>query len=473
MIAPSEKSKETTLTDGGKPVAANSEIRRLGVLAEFSSPQELIEAAKRLKEAGFSKLEAFTPFPIHGIDGILGIKKTPLPWFALAAGVIGGVTALAFQWWTNAIDYPYIVSGKPIFSLPANIPVTFEVVILLAALATFFGMLMLNGLPRLSNPLLRNESFRRVTDDGFFLMVEADDERYANNTAELLLDITPASHVEEVEDTSVEAPVPRVLKLSAAVLCSLALIPPLMVAKARVTTSDKPRIHNFFDMDFQPKFKSQTTSSLFADGRAARPRVQGTIPRGSSLLEDERFVYGIEPETQDKTDTTTIEVTVERAGQEATDPVGGSGQAKESPTAETDQEPAAPTTLPNYVERVPMEANEALLREGRTQFNIHCAVCHGKAGYGNGLASQRALELEQGTWVPPTSLHSPHLFEQPDGQLFNSITNGVRKMPAYGHQIAPRERWAIVAYMRALQRSQKASIDDVPEDYRPTLREFN
>ena len=460
MIAQIEEGRDTTTIDGDAPVAPKSETRRLGTLAEFASPPELMKAANQLKDAGFSKLEAFTPFPIHGIDDVLGIKKSPLPWFALAAGVVGGVSALGFQWWTNTIDYPYIISGKPMFSLPANIPVTFEVVILLAAFATFFGMLMLNGLPRLSNPLLRNERLRRVTNDGFFLMVEADDEKYAEDTAELLLDLTDASHVEEIEDTTVEAPIPRVLKLTAVVACSLALIPPLLVAKARVTPSDKPRIHNFFDMDFQPKFKSQTTSSLFADGRAARPRVQGTIPRGSQLVEDQRFVYGIEPDGSDDraeaaaASQSTIEVAI---------------QTK----SETNTELQEASELPNYVDRVPMEVNEALLREGRTQFNIHCAVCHGKAGYGNGLASQRALELEQGTWVPPTSLHSPHLFDQPDGQLFNSITNGVRKMPAYGHQIAPRERWAIVAYIRALQRSQQATIDDVPEDYRPTLREFN
>lgn len=460
MTASTDDQKEIGNDEVGEATATVNKPRRLGLLAEFSSPDELITAAKSLQSEGFTKLEAFTPFPIHGIDDVLGIAKSPLPWFALGAGIIGGVSALAFQWWTNAVDYPYIISGKPMFSLPANIPVTFEVVILLAAFATFFGMLMLNGLPKLANPLLRNERFRRVTNDHFFLLVEADDERYADNTAELVLDLTDASHVEEIEDTSSETPIPRVLKLTAAVLCSIALIPPLMIAKARATKSDQPRVHNFFDMDFQPKFKSQTTSALFADGRAARPRVEGTIPRGSSLVKDPRFVYGIEPEvpSDEPNDGTsaganaTIEVAIQ------TDAAEGVNSGSETP---------------NYVARVPMAVDEALLREGRTQFNIHCAVCHGKAGYGNGLASQRALELEQGTWVPPTSLHSPHLFEQPDGQIFNSITNGVRKMPAYGHQIAPRERWAIVAYIRALQRSQQATIDDVPEDYRPTLREFN
>jgi len=465
MIASSHEGKNTS-------AEIAEETRRtqcLGLLAEFESAGELVAAAKKLRNEGFSKLEAFTPFPVHGIDDVLGIPKSPLPWFALAAGIVGGVSALAFQWWTNAVAYPYIISGKPMFSLPANVPVAFEVIILLAAFATFFGMLILNGLPGLSNPLLHNDKFRRATNDGFCLMVAADDESYAEGTAELILDATNASHVEQIEGTVVKTPIPRVLILSGAVLLSLALIPPLLVAKARVTTSDKPRIHNFFDMDFQPKFKSQTESSLFADGRAARPRLQGTIPRGSFLLEDPRFAFGIEPHGEELASRTnpTAEVALQ---------VGDGGQrSNNSPGAGQDEGIAtssnAATT--NYVDRVPVEVDEAFLRVGRTQFNIHCSICHGKAGYGNGLVSQRALKLQQGTWVPPTSLHSPHLFQQPDGQLFNSITNGVRKMPAYGHQIAPRERWAIVAYIRALQRSQKSTIDDVPEDYRPTLREFN
>ena len=126
-----------------------------------------------------------------------------------------------------------------------------------------------------------------------------------------------------------------------------------------------------------------------------------------------------------------------------------------------------------WVADVPMLVTTDLMERGRQRFDIHCAVCHGKAGYGNGLASQRALELEQGTWILPTSLHSPHVSAQPAGQVFNSITNGVRKMPAYGHQIPIEDRWAIVLYMQALQRSQQASLDDVPEKMRTKLREMN
>ena len=422
------------------------ERESLGVLAEYRSPHELVNAAKSLREDGFTEMEAFSPFPVHGIDEALGIKGSRLPWMVLTSGVFGGAVALWFQWWTNTIDYPYIISGKPFFSLPANIPVTFEFTILMSAFAAFFGMLLLNGLPRLANPLLANERFRKVTDDGFFLLIKPADKEHASSVASVVRDRTSASSVEELTFEKKSERLPRYVGMAAAVLVSAALLPPLMVAKARATTSDKPRFHNFFNMDFQPKFKSQTDSTLFADGRAMRPRVEGTMPRGGLEL-DSRFYFGVE-------ESDGLLHTVKQVGQQ----LDGS--------AESDLQP-------NYVKTVPVPVDEEMLSRGRTQFNIHCSACHGKAGYGNGLVSQRAIELEQGTWVPPTSLHSPHLLDQPDGQIFNSITNGVRKMSAYGHQVPPEDRWAIIAYIRALQRSQNASLEDVPEDYRQKLREFN
>ena len=106
-------------------------------------------------------------------------------------------------------------------------------------------------------------------------------------------------------------------------------------------------------------------------------------------------------------------------------------------------------------------------------YKTHCAVCHGTAGFGDGMVAKRADELAQlgkANWTPPTSLHEDVVRLRPDGHLFNTITNGIRNMPAYGSQIAVEDRWAIVAYVRALQRSQNARVEDVPEDLRPTLR---
>ncbi|MCH2594435.1 MAG: DUF3341 domain-containing protein [Pirellulales bacterium] len=405
-------------------------------LAEFQSQGMLIHAARELRLSGYTQLDAFTPFPIHELDDALGVKPTRLPWLVLGAGLTGGIAALAFQWWTNAVDYPMLISGKPLFSLPANIPVTFEVIILAAALTAFFGMLAINGLPKLANPLFRSPRFTRATTDGFFLSVDAQDEQFDADATKVVLERAGATFVEQITAEPNPQSMPRTILMTTAVLGSLALLPPVFIASARSTTSDKPRLHNFFNMDFQPKFKSQTTTKLFDDGRAMRPRVGGTIPRGSLALSPE-LELGYEP---------------------------------------TSPESDSSETLPNdrnWVADVPMPLTTQFMERGRQRFDIHCAVCHGKAGYGNGLASQRALELEQGTWVLPTSLHSPHVIAQPAGQLFNSITNGVRKMPAYGHQIPVEDRWAIVLYMQALQRSQQASLEDVPETIKTKLREMN
>ena len=113
------------------------------------------------------------------------------------------------------------------------------------------------------------------------------------------------------------------------------------------------------------------------------------------------------------------------------------------------------------------------MRRGRQRYNIVCATCHGRAGDGDGPVSVRALALEQGTWVPPTSIHADHVRKQPAGKLFSTITNGVRKMPGYGDQISPEDRWAIVLYLRALQRTRDAAPDDLTPEELAKLRELN
>ena len=171
-----------------------------GLLAEFASPQDLVRAAARVREAGYTKWDAHTPFPVHGLDGAMGVRTTRLPFLVLAAGVVGCTGGLLMQWWMNAVDYPIIISGKPFNSLPADIPVTFELTVLLASLTAFIGMLVLNNLPRFSHPLFRNGAFRRVTSDAFFLAIEAADPRFDREKTEQLLVSERATHVSPVED---------------------------------------------------------------------------------------------------------------------------------------------------------------------------------------------------------------------------------------------------------------------------------
>lgn len=103
-----------------------------------------------------------------------------------------------------------------------------------------------------------------------------------------------------------------------------------------------------------------------------------------------------------------------------------------------------------------------LMKRGQQRFNIYCSTCHGLEGYGDGLVSRRAAQLEQPTWVKPLSLHDEPVQQQPVGKLFRTITHGIRKMPGYGSQVSPADRWAIVLYIKALQRAKNASASDVP-----------
>jgi hypothetical protein len=170
-----------------------------GLLAEFSSPDDLVRAAARIRDAGYTKWDAHTPFPVHGLDGAMGIRTTRLPYLVLAAGITGTASGLLMQWWMNAIDYPIIISGKPFNSLPADIPVTFELTVLLASLTAFIGMLIANALPRFHHPLFGNARFRKATTDAFFLAIEAADPRFDLAKTEQLLVAERATHVSPIE----------------------------------------------------------------------------------------------------------------------------------------------------------------------------------------------------------------------------------------------------------------------------------
>jgi mono/diheme cytochrome c family protein len=212
---------------------------------------------------------------------------------------------------------------------------------------------------------------------------------------------------------------PRVIVNVLIVLFVLGLVPLAIIARDRASPSPKPRIQIIPDMDNQPKFKAQKANPLFADGRAMRLPPADTVARGEARTDS--LLY---------------------AGRE-------SGA---------------------WATRFPQPVTPALVARGQERFRIFCAPCHGLSGYGDGLVAKRADRLQEGTWTPPASFHTDLVRQRPAGQLFNTITNGVRNMPSYGAQIPPADRWAIVAYVRALQRSQNAGVADVPPAEQPALR---
>jgi hypothetical protein len=182
------------------PVEPEPEHLLVAVMAEYDTVDSVVQAARKVRDAGFSRWDVHSPFPIHGIDPVIGIRPTILPWIVLAGGIAGCLGGLGLAWFTNAVDYQYLISGKPLFSLPANIPVIFETTVLLAAFGAVFGMLLLNHLPMLYNPLFKSERFRRVTNDRFFIVIDVTDPCFDDQRTRQLLESTSPLAIEEVID---------------------------------------------------------------------------------------------------------------------------------------------------------------------------------------------------------------------------------------------------------------------------------
>jgi len=175
-------------------------VTRYGLLAEFAEEGTLLEAAERIRDEGYRRWDCHSPYPVHGLDRAMGLRDTRLPWVVLTGGILGAGSAILMQWWMNAIDYPLVIAGKPLFSCPAQIPVAFELTILFSALSCVAALLAFNRLPRFHHPAFHSRHFRRVTSDRFFVIIEASDPKFdAVRTADLLGSLG-AAHVEWLED---------------------------------------------------------------------------------------------------------------------------------------------------------------------------------------------------------------------------------------------------------------------------------
>ncbi|MBU0984943.1 MAG: DUF3341 domain-containing protein [candidate division Zixibacteria bacterium] len=170
-----------------------------GVLAEFKSPSDLYHAAEKVRDAGYKNFDCHSPFPIHGMDGAMGLKRSPLGWIVGLAALVGTSSALGLQWWASTIEYPIIISGKPFFSFQAYLPITFALGVLLSAFAALIGMLVLNGLPRFFHPVFYSDMFAKVTDDGFFVSVEAADPKFDSNQTRAFLESIGGTNVEVLQ----------------------------------------------------------------------------------------------------------------------------------------------------------------------------------------------------------------------------------------------------------------------------------
>jgi len=170
-----------------------------GLVAEFDTPEALVAAADAARVAGFKKMDAYTPFPVHGLSEAIGFRDVKVPFLVFGGGLCGAMFGHGLQYYVHVLDYPLNVGGRPLYSLPAMVPITFEPTILFSALTATFGMLALNGLPKLYHSIFNTPGFLRASQDRFFLAIESKDKQYDSlRTREFLEGLNPLN-VSEVE----------------------------------------------------------------------------------------------------------------------------------------------------------------------------------------------------------------------------------------------------------------------------------
>jgi mono/diheme cytochrome c family protein len=374
--------------------------RTFAVLGLFAEADKIVDAARQIRPRKLGRLEAYTPYPVHGLDRAIGLAPSRLGRLVMLMGVIGACLALLFEWWVSAVDYPLVTGGKPLFSWQAFVPVMFEVTVLFATFTAGLAMLFaLNKLPCFGHPVLHSKAIKDITRDRLALSIEATGEAFdAEGARQALLD-NGAEAVEIV-------PVPtwdRPLSLVGLLRTIAAIVAACVVAGAGLFAAEKliPIVPPMLHMHNQPKLSAFRESAFFADGRGMRPAVAGTVARGHL-----------------------------------------------PPAFATPEE--AGTLLSN-----PLAFTQPVAERGRKVFNDHCAICHGTVGDGVPL-----LSLAYGG--KPGNFLSNEIRARPAGHIFGVLTLGKNAMPSYAADLDENDRWAVVHYIRILQRAQNARDEDLP-----------
>lgn len=186
------KEARTDMTTAGNPNAP-----LFGIAAEVSSASELYHAAEKVRDAGYKRWDVYSPFPIHGMDQAMGAGKSWLSALIFFGGLAGFLFAIILQFYPSSIEYPLIVAGKPVnfYTVPAFFPIMFELTVLISAFTATFGMIILNGLPRWNHPLFNWDTFKKVSNDGFFLAIESKDPKFDREATCAMLEGLGAKHI--------------------------------------------------------------------------------------------------------------------------------------------------------------------------------------------------------------------------------------------------------------------------------------
>jgi mono/diheme cytochrome c family protein len=368
--------------------------------ALFPTPDALMKAAAATVKAGYTRYDVHAPYPVHGIDRAMQLKTSPLGYFALVFGVLGGVGAVGLMSWITLVDYPLVIGGKPFWSWPAFVPVAFEITVLSAAVLTVVSMIVIFfKFPNNSHPLHDTPYMKRVASDGFGICIEAADPIFDEQRVRTFLGSIGGTDVAvvhyDLEDLRHGAKMfdPKFVGLLVAVA---AIVSATTYFTLNILLYAAP--YNW--MMTQGKLNAQAASTLFKDGIGMRPPVQGTIARGMMP-----YPYKGKPEDAGK-------------------------------------------FLVN-----PLPFNDSTVAMGHAKFLTFCSPCHGNFGRGDSRLA--------GQFPNPPTLHSDKVRQWPDGSIYHVMTEGQNVMPSYASQLTRDERWAIVHYIRVLQRAHNAKESDL------------
>lgn len=367
-----------------------------GISALFDSPDAIIKAAEKVSNSGYTMYDVHTPYPVHGMDTAMKLKPSKLGIVTLVFGLSGAAFALLFMWWSMSFEYPIVIGGKPFFSLPAFIPVAFELTVLLATLSTVFGMLMFFfNFPDNNHPLHDTDYMKSVSLDKYGLVIFSSDPAFNEPSINALYTELGGKSINHIYyPEKVTFPIFD-LKFNM-FLFAVAFL----VAGGTYVTLNKLMYLDPFDwMSEQDKLIPQEKSEFFSDSRGMRMPVKGSVARG--------FI-----------------------------PYPYMG---ESNPVETLSNPILPT-------------KESLLM-GKKKYLTYCLPCHGDFGDGDSKL--------RGQFPNPPTLHSTRAREFTDGMIYHIITNGQNIMPSHSSQVTREERWAIVNYIRVLQKAKNADASEL------------
>lgn len=370
------------------------------ITGQFETPDEIMHAAETAASR-YRKYDVHTPYAVHGMDGAMGLGESPIGWVTILVGSTCMLLMLGFISWVSLVDYPIVWAGKPYFNLPGYIPILFEVTVLTGAVTTVLVLfLIVSGFPRNNHPLHDTAYMQRVSDDRFGLCIEAEDENFNEAEARAMLEELGAKDIAPVYFDPAEADA----GLSLANPVFLVFLTGVAIAVSSAAYFGLNRMvemRPFNWMNVQDRHVPQTFSTVFADGRSMQKPVSGTVSRGHLP-----------------------------------------GSFENDPDA-----------MAKYLGN-PLSETQEVFELGREKYESRCSACHGFYGEGDSRL--------QGQYPAPPTLHTKKLIEEwNDARIYHVITYGQNIMPAYDKQLTKDERWAVVHYIRALQRSLNPKESDL------------